>query len=162
MSGRFSLRAGFGLLATAAVAMTAVAVLAGEWLRLQACPLCIFQRVLYLAIAVVAIVGVLLPAGHRFLGVSIALLSIGGVATAGYQSWLQLAPDTSMACGAGEPNVIEQVVDWLGMRWPRLFMATGFCSSKEWVVLGLSMANWSGLGFLAFGLAAARLARRQS
>jgi disulfide bond formation protein DsbB len=24
-----------------------------------------------------------------------------------------------------------------------MFMATGFCSSKDWVFLGLSMANWS-------------------
>lgn len=156
------MRACFGLLAMAAVAMAAAAVMAGEWLRLQACPLCIFQRVLYLAIAVVAVVGILLPFGHRFWGVLITLLSIGGVATAGYQSWLQLAPDTSMACGFGDPTLIEQLVDWLGMRWPRLFMATGFCSSKEWVVLGLSMANWSGLGFLVFGLAAVRLTRRQS
>jgi len=27
-------------------------------------------------------------------------------------------------------------------------MATGFCSSKEWTLAGLSMANWSVLTFL--------------
>lgn len=41
----------------------------------------------------------------------------------------------------------------------QMFMATGFCSSKEWVFLHLSMANWSALCFFAFLLAAAWLAR---
>jgi disulfide bond formation protein DsbB len=43
----------------------------------------------------------------------------------------------------GEPTLIEQIVDWFGVRWPAMFMATGFCSSKDWLFLGLSMANWS-------------------
>ncbi|MDX9943648.1 MAG: disulfide bond formation protein B [Azonexus sp.] len=35
------------------------------------------------------------------------------------------------------------------MQWPGLFLATGFCTSKEWVFLGMSMANWSFLLFAA-------------
>jgi disulfide bond formation protein DsbB len=45
------------------------------------------------------------------------------------------------------PNLIERLVDWLGMQWPSMFLATGFCTSKEWVFLRLSMANWSMLIF---------------
>jgi hypothetical protein len=41
------------------------------------------------------------------------------------------------------------------VRWPELFMATGFCSSKDWVFLGLSMANWSALVLPRFLVAAA-------
>ncbi|MEF8721533.1 MAG: disulfide bond formation protein B [Candidatus Accumulibacter delftensis] len=64
-----------------------------------------------------------------------------------------------MACGFGEPTVIEQIVNWFGVRWPDLFLATGFCSSKDWVFLGLSMANWSIVCFLAVMVAAAQLVR---
>ena len=42
---------------------------------------------------------------------------------------------------------IERLVDWLGMQMPSLFLATGFCTSREWEFLGLSMANWSTLFF---------------
>jgi disulfide bond formation protein DsbB len=53
--------------------------------------------------------------------------------------------------------LIERLVDTLGMQWPSLLMATGFCSSKEWVFLGLSMANWSLLLFSGIAVYAAFL-----
>lgn len=148
------------VLAVAAIALVAAGVVLGEFLRLQACPLCIFQRLLYLLIAIVAAVGILLPAVRRFFSGLAALTAIVGVATAGYQSWLQLFPEANMACGSGERGLIEEIVDWFGVRWPDLFMATGFCASKEWVFLGLSMANWSAVCFLSFGAAAGWLAIR--
>lgn len=46
-----------------------------------------------------------------------------------------------------EPDAVERLVDWLGMAWPKLFLATGFCASREWEFIGLSMANWSVLLF---------------
>lgn len=144
------LRAIFGGLASVAIGLVVTAVVAGEWLRLQACPLCIFQRLVYLLIAFVALCGVLLPAAQRLWSGLLGLLAVGGAATAGYQSWLQYLPDASRECGLSEPTLLEQLVNWLGTLWPQLFMATGFCSSKEWEIFGLSLAIWSGIGFLAF------------
>lgn len=137
---------GIALLSLAAVI---AAVVLGDALRLAACPLCIFQRVLYLGISVLALLAALLPAGQGraaaiFAGLAVA---VGGVVAAGWQSWLQFFPDPALECSYSDPNMIERFVDWLGMQWPQLFMATGFCSSKEWVLLGLSMANWSVLLF---------------
>jgi disulfide bond formation protein DsbB len=43
---------------------------------------------------------------------------------------------------------MERLVDWLGMQWPSMFLATGFCASRDWVFLGMSMANWSLLVFI--------------
>ena len=77
----------------------------------------------------------------------IAALAAGGVAVAGYQTWMQAFPELATECGYAEPNLIERLVDWLGMQWPSMFLATGFCTSKEWVFLSLSMANWSMLIF---------------
>ena len=158
---RVSLRACFGLLALAAIGLTLAGWWIGEWMRLQPCPLCIFQRLLYLLIALLALAGMLMPAWSRLWGLLLALTAAGGLATAAYQSWLQYLPDASMECGLGDPTLIEQIVDWFGMRWPAMFMATGFCTSKDWLFLGLSMAVWSGLCFLAFLVAAGMLLARR-
>jgi disulfide bond formation protein DsbB len=61
---------------------------------------------------------------------------------------MQAYPELAKECSYTDPNLIERLVDWLGMQAPSMFMATGFCTSKEWVFLGLSMANWSCLVFL--------------
>ena len=150
-------RAVFVLLALAASGLTLAGWSIGELMQLQPCPLCIFQRLLYLLIAMVALLGALLPGGLRLWSGLLGLTAAGGLATAAYQSWLQHFPETSMECGFGEPTLIEQIVDWFGVRWPAMFMATGFCSSQDWVLLGLSMADWSVLCFLAFLIAAGRL-----
>ena len=77
---------------------------------------------------------------------------IGGLAglgfgVAAYQTWMQAYPHLAPECSFTDPNAIERLVDWLGMQMPSLFLATGFCTSREWEFLGLSMANWSTLFF---------------
>lgn len=143
---KLSPRIGFALLAVTSSALVIAGLVIGERMRINPCPLCIFQRVLYLTVAVFAIMGVALPGARRLWAVLIALSASGGLATALYQTWMQLYPEQATQCGYGEPNLIEQLVDWLGMQWSYMFMATGFCSTKE-NILGLSMANWSILCF---------------
>jgi len=156
---RLSQRHAFILVGLAALGLTAVAWGIGEWLHLQPCPLCIFQRLLYLLLAAIAFCAAFAPLVRRLLSGLLALTAAGGVATASYQSWLQWQSDTSLECGVGAPSLLERIVYWFGELWPQMFMATGFCSSKEWVFLYLSMANWSALCFFAFLLAAVWLAR---
>lgn len=148
-------RLGFALIAIAAAGLVGTGLVIGEWMRLNPCPLCIFQRVLYLLVAFWAVPGILLPGARRLWAGLIAATSAGGMATAIYQTWMQLNPEAvSTVCGAGEPSLIERLVDWLGMQWPYMFMATGFCTTKEYI-LGFTMANWSivcFLGFLIVGL----------
>ncbi|MCM8614143.1 disulfide bond formation protein B [Accumulibacter sp.] len=150
------------LLATAAIGLTLAGWAIGEIMRLQPCPLCIFQRLLFLAIALLALIGALLPAATRVSSILLAVVAAGGVTTAAYQSWLQYLPQEGMECGFGEPTLIERIVDWFGALWPQMFLATGFCSSKDWILLGLSMANWSGLCFIGFLAAAAVMLRPRS
>ena len=146
---RLSARAGFAVIAATSAGLVGSGLVIGELMRLNPCPLCIFQRVLYLTVAVVALLGVAAPGARRVWGALIGLLSAGGLATALYQSWMQLYPEAATQCGFGEPNLIEQLVDWLGVQWPIMFMATGFCTSKEYI-LGLTMANWSIFCFSGF------------
>lgn len=152
MVQRLSARAGFVVLAAASVGVVGCGLVIGELMRLNPCPFCVFQRLLYLVVAGAALLGVAAPDARRVWGALIGLISAGGLATALYQSWMQLYPDAATQCGFGEPNLIEQLVDWLGMQWPFMFMATGFCTSKDYI-LGLTFANWSILCFSGFLLA---------
>jgi len=154
-------RAWFAALALGVFGLVAVGMELQHLLRLAPCPLCIFQRLLYLVIGLVALAGVLLPGVRLLWSVLIAALASGGVAVAGYQTWMQAFPHLANECSYSDPNAIERLVDWLGMEWPSLFLATGFCTSRDWEFLGLSMANWSLLVFAGIvGYAAMLFLRR--
>ena len=140
-------RAWFAALALGVFGLVAAGMELQNLLSLAPCPLCIFQRLLYMVIGLVALLGVLVPAGRLLWSPPIAVLAAGGAAVAGYQSWMQAFPHLATECSYSDPNTIERLVDWLGMLWPSLFLATGFCASRDWEFLGLSMANWSLLVF---------------
>jgi len=140
-------RAWFATLALGTLGLVAFGMELQQLFRLAPCPLCIFQRLLYIVIGLVALAAVLLPGGRLLWSALIAALAAGGVAVAGYQTWMQAFPHLATECGYSDPNLIERLVDWLGMQSPSLFLATGFCTSREWEFLGLSMANWSLLVF---------------
>lgn len=144
-----SARLAFLYLFVGAVGLVGAGLVIGEWMRLNPCPLCIFQRVLYLVVGLWALCGVLVPMWRRLWGGLIALTALGGLATAAYQTWMQQYPEAATQCGYGDPNLIERFVDWLGLQWPAMFMATGFCTTKEYI-LGMTMANWSIVCFAAF------------
>ena len=55
---------------------------------------------------------------------------------------------------AGEPGLIERLVEWLGQQYPALFLATGFCEEAELRLLDMTLANWALAAFLACLLAA--------
>lgn len=157
-------RHGLYAVALGAFGLVGAGLVLGEVLQLNPCPLCIFQRVLYLLVGLFALIGALgadRPAVRNGAGGLAVVAALGGLATAGYQTWMQAYPSLAMECGFSDPNLIERLVDWLGQLWPYMFLATGFCTSKEWVFLGLSMANWSVVCFLALGLFAFFSLRRR-
>lgn len=151
----WSARTRYLFIAVACFGMLASGLTIGVWLNLQPCPLCIFQRVLYLVIGFAALAGAVMsgsPVARRLtsgLGVAAA---VGGLVTASYQTYMQLFPASVVECGFSEPNAIERFVDVLGPYWEFMFLATGLCSSVDWTFLGLSMANWSIPAFITFGL----------
>jgi disulfide bond formation protein DsbB len=144
---KVSVRAWFATLSLGCFGLVAIGLALQTQFRLAPCPFCIFQRLLYLVIGGLALIGFVWPAVRQAWASLIGLLALIGVAVAGYQTWMQAFPELATECGYAEPNLIERLVDWLGMQWPSMFLATGFCTSKEWVFLSLSMANWSMLIF---------------
>jgi disulfide bond formation protein DsbB len=127
------------------------------WLDLHPCHLCIFQRLLFMLIAALALVAALLvsPRGRRVPGGLVLGLAGLGIAVAAYQTWLQAQPPGAISCVGGEPGLIERLVEWLGQQVPSLFLATGFCEEAELVIFGLSLAHWALVSFAACLTAAA-------
>ena len=140
-------------MALSALGLGLAAVVLAELLRLSACHLCIFQHLIHFAIGLTLllafwlwrrkVVAPLLLAGT-------SALSIWGMVASAQQSWLQWFPDSGLGCALTEPGLTERLIDWLGQFYPLFFMATGSCESKDLVILGLSLANWSFLAFVAF------------
>jgi disulfide bond formation protein DsbB len=145
---RFPLRAWFAALALGCFGLVAFSLALQITLRIAPCPLCIFQRLLFLVVGVLALAGFLLPRVRPVWLATIGVTALLGAGAAAWQTWMQLFPDLAPECSFTDPNLIERLVDWLGMQLPRLFLATGFCTSPGWSFLGLSMANWSLLIFL--------------
>lgn len=141
-------RSVFALQAVASFGLLACGLVVGEVARLQPCHLCNLQRLIYIVLGFFALGGVALPRWRRFWSVGVALTAGGGVVAAAQQSWMQYAPQLATECGFGDPTLSEQLINWLGVQWPAMFMVTGFCTNKEWVFLGLSLANWSALCFV--------------
>ncbi|MDD2664975.1 MAG: disulfide bond formation protein B [Dechloromonas sp.] len=154
------LRAWFAALGLGSLGVVALGMELQALLRLAPCPLCIFQRLLYLLIGVLALGGAVWPGARALWSAAVGSLSLAGIGVAVYQSWMQAYPELATECGYADPNLVERLVDWLGMQWPSLFLATGFCSSRDWEFLGLSMANWSVPIFGGILIYAVLLARR--
>lgn len=147
-------------LAVTASGLGLVAVLLAVALRLEACHLCIFQRLVYFLVGIAYLVAFL--AWERIALRVPALLCAGacslwGICVAAQQSWLQWFPESGFSCSTFEPSLTERLIDWLGELSPTFFMATGFCGSKDLLILGLSLANWSFLILAGFLVASAWL-----
>ena len=131
------------LMAIGALGLVAMAVILTEWLSLAPCQLCIFQRVLHLAIGLALFVAWVSWNGRWIPVVSLIksiVFALTGLATAGYQVWLQWNPQTTLGCGVGQQGIIERFVEWLGNLAPLLFMAGGICEDDDLLILGLSIA----------------------
>jgi disulfide bond formation protein DsbB len=155
-------RAPFAATLFVAFGLVVTGVLMSEFMHLAACPLCIIQRMVYLLVVLLALVGIPLAktAARRVLAAASAGAAGVGVFVAGYQTWIQrFAPDTSCS---GRPTWWEDLVDWAGHQVPLLFRADGICSDPGWKFLGLSIAEWSlGCFLILFLLSVYTLLRRR-
>lgn len=143
------------LLAFTTAAVALASLILTPWLGLEPCHLCIFQRTLFMLMALLAgLTTALSHPGWRGLGARLSALLFLGLAALGSgvaadQSWLQWQPMGDVSCIGGQPGLIERLVEWLGQQMPSLFLASGFCEDKQLVILGLSLANWAFLVFVA-------------
>ena len=146
-----------GLLACAG--LMGYALYAQYALRLDPCPLCIFQRIALLGLAATFALAALHPAGRtgrRAYAVLIALVALTGVVVAGRHLWVQSLPaDRVPACGPGLDFIFETFPLFEALQV--VLSGSGECHAVTWSLLGLSMPGWVLLAFVvlgAFGFAA--------
>jgi disulfide bond formation protein DsbB len=141
----------WSLITAGCFGLVAASLLLTAWLDLHPCHLCIFQRLLFMILALLGLIAAgLSPRPFaRWAGLASLPFAAAGIAVASYQSWLQAQPPGSISCMAGEPSLIERLVEWLGQHQPGLFLATGFCEEAEWGIFGLSLANLALFAFVA-------------
>ncbi|MDY7576910.1 disulfide bond formation protein B [Herbaspirillum sp. RTI4] len=110
------------------------------------CPLCIIQRYIYALIAILCLLGAFLPTGvARVAGNLAGLLALGGVGAAGWHIWVKAHPGTT--CGV---DPLETPLNQLptAKLFPALFQVDGLCTTDYGTTLGLSVPQWSLLGFV--------------
>jgi disulfide bond formation protein DsbB len=136
------------------------------WLQygegLEPCPLCMFQRVAVIAVGLVFLFGAIanpLRPGASFVALLTLLAAGAGAAFAGRQIWLQSLPkDQVPACGMG----LSYMMDTLPFMdvVTKVLQGSGECAEKAWVFLGLSIAGWTFVFFVAMIFTAIALIRR--
>ncbi len=129
---------------------------------LDPCPLCVFQRVAFIALGVVFLLGALHGPGKTGAIVYAAfgaLFAAAGAGIAARHVWLQNLPaDQVTACGPGLSYMLEQ---YAVMRMlEKVLSGSGECAEAGWKFLGLTIPAWSLLWFVLLGLFVVWLAWR--
>lgn len=125
--------------------------------NLDPCPMCIFQRICYLAIAVAAFVAFIHKpgrAGALSYSTVMGLFALLGAGIAGRQTWLQhLPPELVPECGPGLEFMLDMYPILETIK--RSLIGTGDCAEVNWQFVGLSIAEWSLICFIGLSIVAA-------
>ena len=144
----------FGLVLLAITSLLVAVYFMSGYLDLDACPLCMTQRVFVAAWGVVALLAVIHnPAGwgRRVYGALCALAAAGGGAVAARHVWLQHLPEDQVpACGPP----LEYLMDTLPFTEviSTVLMGDGNCAETMWTFMGLSIPEQT---LILFGVATA-------
>lgn len=157
----FSTRAVYVTLAVASFGLIGVGLLLQHVVGLDPCPLCIFQRIAYFAVAFFALIAAWLSprASSRWFGVLVLASALAGAGIAGRHVWLQTQP-AGLSCGPGLQAMLENfpLTDVL----PKVFRGSGDCAEAGWTLVGLTIAEWSLLWFAILSAATVALLARRS
>ena len=123
-------------------------------LGMEPCPWCILQRLIFVAIALAALLGLVL--GRWFAGGLVLALSLAGIAAALWQHFVAAASDS---CNL---TLAEKIISGLGLdgSLPEIFQPRASCADAAVKLLGLPYEFWSLGLFVLLGLLAWRLLRR--
>ncbi len=142
-------RHGFALAAVACAGLLGFGYYLQFVQGLEPCPLCVLQRLAFMAFGVIALVGAFLARGRLATRVlaALGLVAAGlGAGVAGRQVWLQSLPaDRVPACGPGLDYMVQNfpLLKTLSM----VLRGSGECAENAWQFLGLGIAAWALLWF---------------
>lgn len=124
------------------------------------CPLCVIQRYIFIAVALICFVFAALPRGATKSGALLgALTAIGGAGVAGWHVWVKAHP--AISCGI---DPMETALNKLptATLLPSVFQADGLCSAEWPPILGLSNPQWSAIWFVTLAIVLIWAALRRS
>ncbi|HVS26204.1 MAG TPA: disulfide bond formation protein B [Burkholderiales bacterium] len=123
--------------------------------HLEPCPLCILQRLAFIAAGLTALVAAIHNPhgiGKAVYAVTLSLCAGLGAGVAGRHVWLQsFPPAKSVACGPDLEYLLDAFP--LSKALPMIFKGSGDCGKIAWSFLGLSIPGWALLWFILFVLA---------
>jgi disulfide bond formation protein DsbB len=137
-------------------ALLAYAYYAQFVLGIEPCPLCIFQRIVFLVMGLLFLAGAIHapgPIGRRAYAISLLLAACIGVGIAARHLWVEhLPPDPMAGCAPGWNYMIENFP--LSKTLKLAFTGSADCSQVSWTLFGLSMPFWTLLSYVGLGAGA--------
>jgi disulfide bond formation protein DsbB len=140
------------------VAAVGTALVTQHVFGMQPCPWCVLQRLIFLAIAAVSVLGLLWRGvlGARVAGVLALGLAGSGIAAA---LWQHFVAAESTSC---DLTLADRIMAASGLdgRWPEVFGAFASCLEAKATLLGVPYEFYSLTLFVLLALAALRLIAR--
>jgi disulfide bond formation protein DsbB len=121
--------------------------------KLEPCPLCITQRMFFMALGVLFLIGAFIrPASvlqKLFTGLQV-LAALGGAGWAMRHWYLQANKESMIAdCGVGFDYMFENFP--LKKMFTLIFRGTGDCAAIDWTLLGLTLPQLALISFIGLG-----------
>ena len=145
-----SLRSLFFLAFVGCVVMLGAALYLEHGVGLEPCPLCILQRVFVIGFGLVCLIAALHRPGRlgRRIYAGVALLfAAAGAGTAGRQVWLQGVPADQLPDCLPSLNYLIEALPFQDIV-SLVLHGSADCAEVNWTLIGLSIPEWSLLGFI--------------
>ena len=140
------------------LAAVASALYTQHGLDMMPCAWCVLQRLIFLAVAAAALLGLLLPGvrAQRSAAALAGVLALSGVAAA---LWQHFVASASTSCNQ---SLADRVMGFTGLdsAFPEVFAAYASCAEAKTTLLGLPYEFFSLSLFVLLALAAWRVAMR--
>ena len=136
-----------------AIALLGVGLYLQLVLKMQPCPLCVLQRYAFAVLAIVCLLGALMPRGAARITAGFGILAaLTGAGIAGWHLWIKAHPTVS--CGIDPLETSLNTIPTARL-FPTMFQADGLCTAEYPPILGLSIPQWSLFWFVVFTIALA-------
>jgi len=150
----------FAFVAALSFGVVVAALVSQHAFEMQPCPWCVLQRLIFVAIGVFAVLGLVWrgPAGSRVAGTFALLLAIAGIAAA---LWQHFVAAKSASCNLTLADRVMSATQ-LDRLLPQVFEARASCADAAVDLLGVPYAMWSALAFAICAVVLIRILRRSA